>query len=106
VYRKGAGGQLTEVGSSGNLPGQKELVEIPNASAGTYVLRVVNYASAAPEYTLTAGLFATSTRWTAGRREAYTLTCEKNGKVLQTARVYVDRGVQKQIDLTKCRRRW
>ena len=34
VYRKGSGGQLTEVGSSGNLPGQKELVEIPNATAG------------------------------------------------------------------------
>ena len=106
VYRKGANGQLTEVGSSGNLPGQQELVEIPDAAAGTYVLRVVNYASAAPEYTLTAGLFETSTRWTAGRREAYTLTCEKHGRILQTARVYIDRGAQKQIDLTKCRRRW
>jgi hypothetical protein len=106
VYRKGADGQLTAVGSSGNLPGEKELVEIPNASAGRYVLRVVNYASATPSYTLTAALFDTRTRWTAGKQEAYTLTCEKSGTVLQTARVFIDRGDRKQIDLTKCRRRW
>ena len=81
-------------------------MEIPNATAGTYVLRVINYASATPAYTLTTALFDARTRWTAGKREAYTLTCEKNGKVLQTARVFVNRGDQKQIDLTKCRRRW
>ena len=31
------------------------------------------------------GLFDSVTRHTAGKRERYTLTCEKNGKVLQTA---------------------
>ncbi len=106
VYRKAADGTLTEVGSSGNLPGQKETVEVPGAQAGTYVLRVVNYASATPSYTLTAALFETRTRHTDGKREAYTLTCEKRGKVLQTARVFIDRGDHKQIDLGQCRRRW
>ena len=34
------------------------------------------------------------------------LTCEKNGKVLQTSRIYIDRGQVKQLDLAKCRRKW
>lgn len=43
----------------------------------------------------------------AGRREAYVLTCERpGGKVLQTMRVYIDRGQRKALDLTPCRRRY
>jgi len=105
VYRKGSGGKLTEVGSSGNTPGAKELVEIPNAEAGTYVLRVINYSSVSPSYTLTESLFDATTKHTEGRRESYTLTCEKNGKVLQTEKVYVGRGDVKRIDLAECRRK-
>ncbi|HEU4811159.1 MAG TPA: M14 family zinc carboxypeptidase [Nocardioides sp.] len=107
VYRKGADGKLTEVGSSGNTPGEKELVELFDAPAGTYVLRVVNYSSVAPSYTLTESLFDSVTRYTDGKRESYTLTCEKpGGKVLQTSRLFIGRGGEKRIDLSECRRNW
>lgn len=106
VYRRKADGSLTQVGSSGNLPGEKEQVEVTDVAAGTYVLRVVNYASLSPSYTLTAGLHETVTRRTPGKREAYTLTCEKNGKVLQRSKVYVARGQVRAVDLTECRRRF
>ncbi len=105
VYRKGADGKLTEVGSSGGSVGEKERVEIPDAEAGTYVLRVINFASASPSYTLTESLFDATTRQTPGTRESYTLTCEKDGRVLQTSQVYVGRGESKTVDLAACRRK-
>ena len=105
VFRK-QGGRLVEVGTSGELPGSKEMVELPSAPAGTYVLRVTNYASASPTYTLTESFFDARTLTTEGKREAYTLTCEKKGKVLQTVRVFIGRGQTKQVDLGACRRRW
>ena len=104
VYRK-VDGKLVEVGSSGNLPGEKEQVELPDAAAGTYVLRVVNYASASPTYTLTESFFDAVTKRTKGKRESYTLTCEKNGKVLQTSKVFIARGQVKRLDLAECRRK-
>jgi hypothetical protein len=106
IYRKGPDGQLTEVGSSGNTPGQKEATDITDAEAGDYVLRVINFASATPTYTLTNELFASVTKHTQGKREKYVLTCEKNGKVLQTSEVFIDRGKVKKLDLAKCRRKW
>jgi hypothetical protein len=107
VYRKGADGELTEVGSSGNLPGEKEVVEIPDARAGSYVLRVVNYASATPSYILTTALFESFTRRTEGKRESYTLTCERrDGTVLQRERLFIDRGDRVRLDLAECRRKW
>jgi hypothetical protein len=106
VYRKHADGSLTEVGSSGNFVGDKESVEITDAEGGTYVLRVINYASVSPDYTLTAGLHETVTRQTKGTTEAYELTCEKNGEVLQRSTVSIDRGQSKKLDLAQCRKRW
>ena len=48
VYRKGADGKLTEVGSSGNTPGGEGAGGDPERRApGTYVLRVINFASVA-----------------------------------------------------------
>ena len=105
VYKK-EGGQLKEVQSSGNFVGEKESVEITDAAAGTYVLRVINYASVSPTYTLTASLHNTVTRRTAGTLEAYVMTCEKNGNVLQRSPVFIDRGQEKRLDLGECRRRW
>ena len=105
VYKK-EGGELKEVGSSGNFVGEKESVEITDAAAGTYVLRVINYASVSPTYTLTAGLHDTVTRRTEGKRESYVMTCEKNGKVLQRSTVFIGRGQEKRLDLAQCRRRW
>jgi hypothetical protein len=105
VYRK-TGDGLKKVGSSGNFIGDKERVDINGAPAGTYVLRVINFASATPTYTLTEELFNSVTRHTVGKRERYTLTCEKHGKVLQTERVFIARGGVKWIDLSECRRDW
>ncbi len=103
VYRKKADGSLEEAGTSGNLPGEKEAVQIPDAAAGTYVLRVVNYASVAPEYTLDAGLYESVTRTTAGRQERYTLTCIRGGKVRMQTKVLVHRGQVRRLPLGRCR---
>jgi hypothetical protein len=104
VYRRNANGSLTKVGGSGSAPGSKESTDIANAPAGTYVVRVVNFASVSPTYTLTVGLHDAVTKWTVGKREAYTLTCAVQGTVRQTTKVYVDRGQLRSLDLTACRR--
>ena len=104
VYRKD-GDQLVEVASSGSFVGSKEQTQVADPVPGTYVLRVLNFASVTPTYTLTAGLFDAVTRRTEGKRERYTLTCEKGGKVLQETRVFIDRGQRKVVDLRECRRR-
>jgi hypothetical protein len=109
VYRKNADGSLTQVGSSGNAPGEKESAEIAAPAPGDYVLRVINYASVAPSYTLTATLFDSRTVESTevpGLIENWTLTCEKDGRVLQSVPVVVDRGEQAKVDLTTCARRW
>ena len=103
VYRQ-VGDKLVEVGSSGNAPGEKEKVTLVDASQGTYVLRVVNYASAAPTFTLTTEAFESVTRTTKGGVERYTLTCEQNGTVKAKKKVLIDRGQVKKLNLRKaCR---
>ena len=104
VYRKD-GDELVEVASSGNFVGSKEATQVADPEPATYVLRVINFASASPTYTLTAGLFDAVTKRTEGKREAYTLTCEKGGKVLQETKVFIDRGQSKTVDLKACRKR-
>ncbi|HWH31916.1 MAG TPA: M14 family zinc carboxypeptidase, partial [Egibacteraceae bacterium] len=107
VYQKGPGGELIEVGSSGNFIGDKEeaIVDLPDA--GDYVIRVVNYASVSPTFTLTAGLYPVDREevFGGGVVESYTLTCETpDGDVLQTAQVTVDRGQAQKLDLKECAR--
>ena len=109
VYRKNADGSLTQVGSSGNIPGEKESLEIAAPEPGTYVLRVVNYASVASTYTLVATLYdskTVSSESVPGLIESWTLSCEKDGRVLQQVPVVVDRGQQVKVDLTTCISRW
>ncbi len=109
VYRKQSDGSLQQVGSSGNPPGDKERVEIDGPATGTYVLRVINFAAASPSYTLKAALLnekVISSETVPGKVERWTLTCEKNGKVLQSVKVRVDRGDLARVDLAECRRRW
>ncbi len=48
VYYREADGSLTEVASSGNFVGEKELATVDTPKAGTYVLRVINFASVSP----------------------------------------------------------
>ena len=109
VYRKHADGSLTQVGSSGNAPGEKESAEIAAPAAGDYVLRVINFASVSPSYELTATLFDSTTVSSTevpGLIESWTLTCEKDGRVLQREPVVIDRGEQAKVDLKECTRRW
>ena len=109
VYRKNADGSLTEVASSGNVPGEKEAVEVAAPEPGTYVLRVVNFASATPSYTLTGTLYdvtTVSSTEVPGLIESWTLSCEKDGRVLEQVPVVVDRGEQVKVDLSTCASRW
>jgi hypothetical protein len=105
VYKKNADGSLTKVGSSGNFINEKERVEIGAPETGDYVLRVINFASTTPTYDLTATLFdstVVSSEEVPGLIENWTLTCEKDGKVLQQVPVIIDRGEQSKIDLSTC----
>jgi hypothetical protein len=109
VYRRTSAGDLVQVGTSGNIPGEKEQVEIAAPEAGDYVLRVVNFASVTPSYTLTADLFEStvvSDEVVPGLIENWTLSCEKDGRVLEQVPVVVDRGQQVKVDLSTCARRW
>jgi hypothetical protein len=107
VYEVRPDGALVEVGSSGNFVNEKEeaLVELP--VAGDYVIRVVNYASVSPSFTVTAGLYAIAGEdvFGGGVVEHYTLTCEDaDGNVLETAQVTVDRGKTQKVSLNECAR--
>lgn len=109
VYRKNADGSLTQVATSGNAPGEKESLEVAAPEPGTYVLRVINYASVASSYTLTATLYDSTTissEEVPGLIESWTMSCEKDGRVLQQVPVVVDRGGQVKVDLTTCMNRW
>ncbi len=108
VYRR-QGDQLVQVATSGNAPGEKEQTEVADPVAGDYVLRVINFASVTPEYTLTADVLderVTGTQTVPGTIERWTLTCERQGRVLQTLQVRVDRGAISRVDLGACARRF
>ncbi|WP_034275006.1 M14 family zinc carboxypeptidase [Haloechinothrix halophila] len=107
VYYREADGSLTQVASSGQFVGEKERALVQQPQQGTYVFRVINYASTAPSYTVTGSLYATESE-TVPRQliENYTLTCEKDGQVLEQIPVVVDRGQQVKAKLRDCLSRW
>jgi hypothetical protein len=108
VYRKNADGSLTQVASSGNMPGEKEQAQVAAPEPGTYVLRVLNYASVSPSYTLTATLFDSTvvdSTEVPGLIESWTLSCERDGRVVEQLPVVVERGQQVKVDLNACGRR-
>lgn len=106
VLRKNADGGLTEVGSSAGFLGAKERVLLDSPEQGTYVLRVRNFASVAPSWTMTASLFDATVEQVGGLIENWTLSCEKDGKILQQVPVVVDRGGQVKADLRICAQKW
>jgi hypothetical protein len=105
VYAKNADGSLTQVGSSGNAVAEKERVLLQDPAQGTYVLRVLNFASLTPTWTLTAALFNAESDTVPGLVEAWTLTCERNGRVVERVPVVIDRGQQLRVNLAACGRR-
>lgn len=108
VYYKEVDGSLTKVASSGNFLVDKELATLDSPQPGTYVLRVINFASVSADWTMTAGLYATEDLIIGdGLVENWTLTCERpDGTVLQTVPVVVDRGQQIKADLGVCRQKF
>jgi murein tripeptide amidase MpaA len=107
VYRVEPDGSLTQVGSGTNFVNEKEEALVAAPAAGDYVLRVENFASVTPTFTVTAGLYAIDEQVTGGIVESYTLTCERpNGTVLETLKVVVDRGSTKKVNLNECARRF
>jgi hypothetical protein len=94
VYRKNADGSLTQVGTSGNSPGQAEevVLEGDKATPGNYVLRVVNFAAAVGTWTATVGRYQTTQTVTTGSPEPYTMTCEVGGQVVRSTQVFIGRG--------------
>ncbi|HEX2175096.1 MAG TPA: M14 family zinc carboxypeptidase [Nocardioidaceae bacterium] len=106
VLRKNADGSLTEVASSAGFVGEKERALVSAPEPGTYVLRVTNFASVAPQWTLTAEEFDTTAQDISGLIENYTLSCERDGTVLQQTPVVVDRGEHIKVALRRCLSRW
>ena len=82
--------------------GEKERVLLQNPQQGTYVLRVVNFASVAPTWTMTAALYDVAEQTVGGLIESWTLLCEKDGRVLARVPVVVDRGGQAKVNLRAC----
>ena len=103
VYRV-ENGKQTQVTTSGNIPGEKESVTLVDVQAGTnYIFRVINYASVPEqEFRLNFARFDAKTVDTTGLIEAWTLTCEIGGKVVEQVPVVVDRGKLAMVDLDVC----
>jgi hypothetical protein len=96
-------GRFVEIDNPG-VDGLEEQVELVDAVKGTYVIRVLNFASVSPSYTLTMGQYKGVTKRTKGQKESYTLTCEVDGKVKSSQRVVIDRGQVRALDLRRaCR---
>ncbi|MEV3989918.1 M14 family zinc carboxypeptidase [Streptomyces sp. NPDC049837] len=106
VLRRNADGSLTEAGRSTGSVGEKERVLLEDPVQGTYVLRVENWASATPSWTLTASLHDATDQHVGGLIENWTLSCEKNGRVLEQVPVVVDRGGHVKADLKTCAKKW
>ncbi|MDP9394703.1 MAG: carboxypeptidase [Actinomycetota bacterium] len=104
VYRKAADGTLTRVASSGNFLLEKETAVLEAPEPGTYVLRVINFASVTPTYDVTAAAYgAGPDQVVGGLVESWTLTCAgPDGTVHERTAVVVDRGQQAKVDLKKC----
>ena len=73
------------------------------------MLRVINFASTAPTYSLTATLFDSTlvdSREVPGLIENWTMTCEKDGRVLQKESVVIDRGQQAKVNWSECAKKF
>lgn len=93
VYRKEPDGTLTSVGTSGNIPGAAEEVVLDRPKPAAYVVRVNYYAAVTGSYEVQVTRVTVKREVTTGRKEAYTLTCERpDGAVLQRHSLVIDRG--------------
>jgi Zinc carboxypeptidase len=90
------------VGSSGQPSGMdNELVTLTPATAppGAYYARVINYLGPSSTYHGSIAHFAGHTVVTTGHKEAYTMTCEVGGNVVDSQQVIVGRGQTADVSL-------
>jgi hypothetical protein len=109
LYRVGAGGALEPAGfgtgpiggsggSSGEVNGHYEQIEVDKAQPGEYVARVIYYMTGAqqvPEandWHLGVSRFAAEPDTVETGKEFWTMSCERGGQVLETQDLYVERG--------------
>ena len=91
LYRR-EGGELKEVGSSGRLPAQDEMIVLEDPPVGEYVLRVNNYAAFLP-YKGSFQIFGPGPEVIkTGSVESWNLTCEVGGKPFFAEKVTIGRG--------------
>ncbi len=92
VFRKEADGKLTSLGTSGNSPGEDESVTASPAGGGVYVVRVTYFAAITGNYKVSVEASKLTSETTTGTKESYKLTCERDGKVVETHTLTIDRG--------------
>ncbi len=78
LFQVQADGTRKEVGNSGNAPGSFEKITLADPAQGTYVLRVIYYATAANDWTAKVTFLDRQADRVepTGKTEAWTLTCE------------------------------
>ena len=91
MYRDG--GELREVGTSGNQAGSDEEITLEDPPVGDYVLRVTNYL-AFSGWKVKVRRLAQGSDTIRPRKavESWTLTCEAGGTVLSSQKIAIDRG--------------
>jgi hypothetical protein len=85
-------GSLEEVATSAEGAGTPEEITVTYPEPGEYVLRVVNYTASSPWTAKVEQFRGRFVREDTGVREAWTLSCEIGGRVVNSRRVVVDRG--------------
>jgi murein tripeptide amidase MpaA len=96
-----------QIGASENGATSEEEVGISNGGARLeagkrYIVRVTNFAAGEP--------YTVDIKWNgpepyrAAQTEAYTLTCEQGGRVLESQTILIDRNQKQNVDLAACRR--
>ena len=96
------------VGTSGNgatngMLGVEEITIGPDMPKGGYVARVINYAAASP-YEGTVEFRGPLAPREGPTTEAWTLSCERDGQVLESQQLFIERGERKTPDLSRCAR--
>jgi murein tripeptide amidase MpaA len=102
VYKR-VNGEFKKIGESAGFVGEKERVMVKRPRKGqVYRMRVTNFASGSPQWTLTAALHTTTDHYKEALFELWTMRCERKGTVRQTKHVYVERGGRVKANFNNC----
>ncbi len=102
VFRK-VDGEFKQVAQSAGFVREKERVLINQPRKGqVYRLRVTNFASGSPQWTMTSALKDATTEYKERLFELWTMQCRRHGEVQQSKRVYVERGGRVKVNFNNC----